>query len=77
MVAQEKNSNTAKMLKSVKEGAESKGYQVEYYDLYDLSFTGCRSCLACKLKDGRRNHCFWKDDLKHMKNIMQIKLKMI
>lgn len=58
-----KNSNTAKMLKSVKEGAESKGYQVEYYDLYDLSFTGCRSCLACKLKDGRRNHCFWTDDL--------------
>ena len=58
-----KNGNTAKMLKSAKEGAESKGYEVEYFDLYDLSFTGCRSCLACKLKDGRRNHCFWKDDL--------------
>lgn len=58
-----KNNNTAKMLKSAKEGAESKGYEVEYYDLYDLNFTGCRSCLACKLKDGRRNHCFWKDDL--------------
>ena len=58
-----KNNNTAKMLKSAKEGAESKGYEVEYYDLYDLNFTGCRSCLACKLKNGRRNHCFWKDDL--------------
>lgn len=58
-----KNNNTAKMLKSAKEGAESQGYEVEYYDLYDLNFTGCRSCLACKLKDGRRNHCFWKDDL--------------
>ena len=58
-----KNNNTAKMLKSAKEGAESKGYEVEYFDLYDLNFTGCRSCLACKLKDGRRNHCFWKDDL--------------
>lgn len=58
-----KNNNTAKMLKSAKEGAESKRYEVEYYDLYDLNFTGCRSCLACKLKDGRRNHCFWKDDL--------------
>ena len=58
-----KNNNTAKMLKSAKEGAESKGYKVEYFDLYDLNFTGCRSCLACKLKDGRRNHCCWKDDL--------------
>lgn len=58
-----KNNNTAKMLKSAKEGAESNGYEVEYFDLYDLNFTGCRSCLACKLKDGRRNHCYWKDDL--------------
>lgn len=58
-----KNNNTAKMLKAAKEGAESKGYGVEYFDLYDLNFTGCRSCLACKLKDGKRNHCFWKDDL--------------
>ena len=45
MVVQEKNSNTVKMLKSAKEGAESNGYEVEYFDLYDLNFTGCRSCL--------------------------------
>ena len=58
-----KNNNTAKMLKEVKAGAESKGHTVEYFDLYDLNFTGCRSCLACKVKDGRRNHCFFHDDL--------------
>ena len=58
-----KNNNTAKMLKEVKAGAESKGHTVEYFDLYDLNFTGCRSCLACKVKDGRRNHCFFNDDL--------------
>lgn len=51
------------MFKSAKEGAESNGYEVEYFNLYDLNFTGCRSCFACKLKAGRRNHCFWKDDL--------------
>ena len=58
-----KNNNTAKMLKSAKEGAESNGCEVEYFDLYDLNFTGCRSCLACKLKNAKRNHCYWKDDL--------------
>ena len=58
-----KNNNTAKMLKEVQAGAESKGHTVEYFDLYDLNFTGCRSCLACKVKDGRRNHCFYPDDL--------------
>ena len=58
-----KNNNTAKMLKEVKAGAESKGHIVEYFDLYDLNFKGCMSCLACKVKDGRRNHCFYNDDL--------------
>ena len=31
-----KNNNTAKMLKEVKAGAESKGHTVEYFDLYDF-----------------------------------------
>ena len=37
--------------------------QKEYIDLFDLSYTGCRSCLACKRKDAERCKCFWKDDL--------------
>ena len=51
------------MLKEAQKGAESVGAETEYIDLYDLSFTGCRSCLACKLKDKERCKCFWKDDL--------------
>lgn len=58
-----KNWNTAMMLKEAKRGAESVGAEVEYIDLFDLSYTGCRSCLACKRKGAERCKCFWKDDL--------------
>ena len=58
-----KNWNTAQLLKEAQKGAESVGAEVEYVDLYDLSFTGCRSCLACKLKNGNHPGCAWKDDL--------------
>lgn len=58
-----KNWNTAKLLKSATEGAISTGAEVEYIDLYDLNFTGCRSCMLCKRKGGERCHCYWKDDL--------------
>ena len=46
-----KNWNTAKLLKSAVEGAKSVGAEVEYIDLYDLKFTGCRSCMLCKRKN--------------------------
>ena len=55
--------NTAKLLKSAAEGAKSAGSEVEYIDLYDLNFTGCRSCMLCKRKGAQRCHCYWKDDL--------------
>ena len=42
--------NTAQLLKSAQKGAEVAGAETEYVDLYDLCFTGCRSCLACKGK---------------------------
>ncbi len=58
-----KNWNTALMLKEAQKGAESVGAETEYIDLYDLTYTGCRSCMACKRKDGERCKCFWKDDL--------------
>ena len=58
-----KNWNTAKLLKSALEGAKSVGAEVEYINLYDLNFAGCRSCLLCKRKDVERCHCYWKDDL--------------
>lgn len=58
-----KNWNTAMMLKEAKKGAESVGADVEYIDLFDLSYTGCRSCMACKRKGVERCKCYWKDDL--------------
>ena len=58
-----KSWNTAMMLKEARKGAESAGAETEYIDLFDLSYTGCRSCLACKRKGAERCKCFWKDDL--------------
>ena len=58
-----KNWNTAMMLKQAQKGAESAGSETEYVDLFDLSYTGCRSCMACKRKGAQRCRCFWKDDL--------------
>ena len=58
-----KNWNTAMMLKEAQKGAVSAGAETEFIDLFDLTYTGCRSCLACKRKDADRCKCFWKDDL--------------
>ena len=51
------------MLKEAQKGAESVGAETEYINLFDLSYTGCRSCMACKRKGAERCKCFWKDDL--------------
>lgn len=58
-----KNWNTAQLLKEAQKGAESVGAETEYVELFELDFTGCRSCLACKLKNGKHPGCAWKDDL--------------
>lgn len=59
-----KNWNTAQLLKSAREGAVAAGAETEYINLYDLVFTGCRSCLACKRKDTADPcKCYWQDDL--------------
>ena len=58
-----KNWNTALLRREAQKGAESVGAETEYIDFFDLSFTGCRSCLACKLKNGKHPGCAWKDDL--------------
>ena len=58
-----KNWNTALMLQEAQKGAASVGAETEYINLFDLSYTGCRSCLACKRKGAQRCRCFWKDDL--------------
>lgn len=58
-----KNQNTAQLMKAAQNGARSVGAETEYIDLYDLNFTGCRSCLACKKKGAEPCRCYWPDDL--------------
>ena len=58
-----KNWNTHKLLNAALEGAKSMGAETEIIHLYDLNYTGCRSCFACKRKGLQTAKCFWKDDL--------------
>lgn len=56
--------NTAILLNKALEGATSKGAETELIHLYDLSYKGCISCFACKLKDGKSyGKCAVNDDL--------------
>lgn len=60
-----KNFNTAKLLKEAQRGAESTGAEVEYFNLYDYNFLGCRSCFACQRKGSTTEGvCAIKDDIK-------------
>ena len=59
-----KNWNTDILLKKVLEGAASAGAETEMVYLYDLKFSGCRSCMACKLKkEPRPDRCVLRDEL--------------
>jgi len=55
--------NTDLMLREAEKGALSVGTETEYINLFDLNYTGCRSCMACKRKGADRCKCYWKDDL--------------
>jgi len=60
-----KNFNTAKLLKEAQKGAESKGAETEYFNLYDYNFLGCRSCFACQRKGSTTDGvCAIKDDIR-------------
>jgi multimeric flavodoxin WrbA len=57
--------NTAKLLRSALDGAESQGAATELIHLYDLDYQGCISCFACKLRSGKSyGHCVVNDELK-------------
>ena len=55
--------NTAEVMEAALKGAESVGAETEYFNLSDLVFKGCRSCLVCKQKDKTKGKCYWNDDL--------------
>ena len=59
-----KNWNSAQMLESALEGAAASGAETKLIHLADLSFSGCRSCFACKRLGGSSfGRCAVKDDL--------------
>lgn len=58
-----RNMNTAAMAEAFAEGARSEGAEVKYVRLYDIDYKGCRSCMACQLKDKRVPSCRFKDGL--------------
>jgi multimeric flavodoxin WrbA len=59
-----KSWNTATLLKKALKGAASQGAHTELIHLYDLNFTGCTSCFACKTKGSKSyGRCAVKDGL--------------
>ncbi len=56
--------NTAQLLRAAQKGAEAAGAETEFVELYDLRYTGCRSCLACKKKGVKEPcRCYYRDEL--------------
>jgi multimeric flavodoxin WrbA len=59
-----KQGNTATLLEHSLEGAESEGAETELVHLYDLEYTGCTSCFACKMLGGKSyGRCAVKDGI--------------
>ena len=58
------NGTTAKLLLKALEGTKSAGAETVMHNLYQLNYSGCRSCFACKRKRiANRCRCYLKDDL--------------
>ena len=61
-----KTKNTATLLNKALEGVKASNpeAETEIINLYDLNYTGCKSCFACKLVGGKSyGKCAVKDDL--------------
>ncbi len=58
-----KNGNSASILKAFLEGVRSIGvdFEVEYVDVFDLDFKGCRGCQGCTLKSRKEIGCIQQD----------------
>ena len=60
-----KGGNTATLLERVREGLEKGGCETKTVHLGTLAFTGCKGCLACKVKGSKCNGlCALRDDLR-------------
>jgi len=60
-----KNGNTARLLAAFGDGfTANSANTVKWVNLYDYSFSGCRSCFACKLSHGKSyGRCAVKDEI--------------
>jgi multimeric flavodoxin WrbA len=59
-----KDWNTATLLGKALEGAAAQGASGRLIHLYDLDFTGCKSCFACKTHGGNSyGRCATRDEL--------------
>ena len=55
--------NTDMILQQALRGAADAGAETELIQLSDLTFSGCRSCFACRRAGAETGRCMWKDDL--------------
>ena len=55
--------NTDMLLQQALRGAADAGAETERIQLSDLTFSGCRSCFACRRAGAETGRCMWKDDL--------------
>lgn len=60
-----KNWNTHKLLLEAEGGAKEMGAETELIHLFDLKYTDCKACFACKLRGNKTNGiCAIRDDLR-------------
>ncbi len=60
-----KNWNTHKLLMEAERGAKEMGAETELIHLFDLKYTDCRACFACKLRGNKTNGvCAIRDELR-------------
>lgn len=57
-----KKGNTASLLVPFMQELESRGAEIEYFDVYEKNIAGCRACLACQA-DKTRPSCVIDDDM--------------
>lgn len=62
--AGKKNGNTAALIKSFREGAESSGHETKEFFLLNMNIHGCMDCQGCARKpSGDPQPCVQKDDM--------------
>jgi multimeric flavodoxin WrbA len=65
--AGKKNGNTAALIKSFREGAESSGHEIKEFFLQNMNIHGCMDCQGCARKpSGDPQPCVQKDDMQQV-----------